>query len=303
MKKLNNLLFFVIHPKVIDYLDDFFGCIINQTISNFDILVIEDQIERIRYPSKLKKLKILKAGDNQTPSEIRSMGLKFAVEEGYKNLIFSDADDFFTKNRLENSVYLLTKYDFIFNEQSSVDVLGRILRKNLLKEFNAPRTLNSLEEILNRNFVGLTNSAVKIFPDIVNFEIKKNKAFDWFFFSKLLLENKKGFFDSSSVSFYRQTDSNIVGIPSEISYESLDQNLDIKLKHYEDLLIFMKDNSLRKDENILKSLYDDFSTLKEKFKSAGFKKDYLGKVNRNFHLIYKGWWSEIITERMLKEYE
>ena len=178
-----------------------------------------------------------------------------------------------------------------------------LLEKNLLKEFRVPKILSSHEEILNRNFVGLTNSAVKIFPNIVNYEIQNNKAFDWFFFSKLLLEDKKGFFDSKSISFYRQTDSNTVGIRSEISNESLDIGLEVKLNHYEDLLSFVDYNSLRKDEKILKSLYDDFSTLREKFKSAEFKKKYLEKVNRNFHLIYKGWWSEVITEKMLKEYE
>ena len=36
---------------------------------------------------------------------------------------------FFTKNRLENSACLLEKYDFVFNDQSSVDRFGRIIRK------------------------------------------------------------------------------------------------------------------------------------------------------------------------------
>ena len=88
MKKSNNLLFFVIHPKVVDYLDDFFGAISNQTISDFHILVIEDQVENIKYPPSLRNLKTLKAEGYQTPSDIRTKALEFAIEEGYKKFNF-----------------------------------------------------------------------------------------------------------------------------------------------------------------------------------------------------------------------
>lgn len=103
----------------------------------------------------------------------------------------------------------------------------------LSKRINNYKKIN-LEFIENRNIFGLSNTAIKL-KNLKKFYTPTNPiAFDWYFFSKLLLEGKKAIFTNKTITFYRQHKNNIVGM-KKMSNKFLKKNLIVKKKHYKAL--------------------------------------------------------------------
>ena len=116
MKRKNNaLLIGVIYPKVQKYLADYCMSIKSQDMNKFDILILNDGFIG-RFPLKNKSITIIDIKNKLTPAEIRMLGIKYAIENDYKYIIFSDTDDYFYLNRISVSINKLEKYDFVFNE-------------------------------------------------------------------------------------------------------------------------------------------------------------------------------------------
>ena len=53
--------------------------------------------------------------ENMSPGIIRYDGLHYAIKNNYRNLIFSDIDDYFSTNRISLSIRELEKFDFVFS--------------------------------------------------------------------------------------------------------------------------------------------------------------------------------------------
>ena len=100
MKRKNNaLLISVIYPKVKKYLADYCKSIKSQDINRFDILILNDGFIG-EFPLKNKKITIINIKNKLTLAETRLSGIKYAIENDYKYIIFSDTDDYFSSNRI-----------------------------------------------------------------------------------------------------------------------------------------------------------------------------------------------------------
>ena len=151
MKRKNDaLLIGVIYPKVKKYLADYCESIKSQDINRFNILILNDGFKG-EFPLINKRITIIDIKSKLTPAEIRMLGIKYAIENDYKYVIFSDTDDYFSSNRISASINKLEKYDFVFNElyliNEKKDVIQKSYYDNILKKIE---NINYVE-IINRN--------------------------------------------------------------------------------------------------------------------------------------------------------
>ena len=224
-----------IFPNAEDYFDDFLGSLNVQTNSNFVVIVINDGVKDFTpYESKYSKLNFLVIRYSSSPPKNREFGIKWAKNNGIQNLIFADIDDYFSKNRVEVCLELLTKWDVVVNDLTLFSDIGTIA-PNYLSNRIADKTELNIDFVLDKNVFGLSNSAIKtsVIPD---FTFQPNLiAVDWYFFSVLLLNEAKAVFTNQCVSYYRQYSSNTIGA-GEITKKSILTAIKVKIIHYEALM-------------------------------------------------------------------
>ena len=112
---------------------------------------------------------------------------------GYNLLIMGDIDDLFDKERVFEVVssYEQNKtISFFYNELLLFD------RTRALKNF--PYTTNKCEDILQFNYLGLSNNSLNL--DILSFDFIESLygctsfVFDWYLFSRILCNGGRGLF-------------------------------------------------------------------------------------------------------------
>lgn len=263
----------VFFPQSKAYIDDFINSINNQSYHNFDLLVINDGIE----PAYIKSIKnvinvdciVKEINAGATISSNRIALFKLAKELDYNLIILGDFDDCFEKYRLEKIVKNLeNNYTFYYH-----NLINSVDYKSVF--YHLPKITDNINQILQCNYLGLSNTAIYIDNIDKDFfgtldEIDTN-VFDWYFYSRLLLEHKYGKRIEGNLTIYRQHDDNIIGTyNNEID---LKQELKVKLKHYE---------ILKKYSSVFADLYDNYKNNNFVECSQGYK--------------YEGyWWSNLHT--------
>lgn len=288
------LVFGVIYQGSNPYLEDYFTTIYNQNRTDFDILIIEDNF---KLPKRfVQNNMIILQSYFKTPAQIRLDGINFAKKYGYEILLFTDTDDYYSLNRINNTIENITNFSFICNNLLLVDN-----NKNVLEEIFIPENID-FRELLKGNFFGLSNTAVRLsaFPD--NFVIPSSLiAVDWWIYSNLLLNGSKYIIDFDITTFYRQHDKN-----TSVNYESFSERklnfiLKVKIEHYRNLLQYANFKN-QKDKKIVNQYLSEFVELESKIDNKYFKDTYLETINKNYSSIKKGWWSEVITYEEFQKY-
>lgn len=282
-----------VFPNVEEFLGDYFSSVNNQTYEDFTVLVLNDKLNRSFLKNISDKYHILDVPDGLNPAQIRLLGMKYARENDYQNLIFSDADDFFSNNRVELSVDGLHENDFVFNEIIPVDRRGRLIPANF-----SPYTEKiqfTYKRILDYNLLGMGNTGVR--TDLTrDFYIPEDIiAVDWWLFTVLLLTGAQGKFVDGATTFYRQTDENIVGMKKPLDKERLLLGIHVKATHYRNLLSFCKKHGFDFAVNDYSRKNEEMKELTNVVSDKEFQKRYINVVNANLDEIYKGWWSEILS--------
>lgn len=213
--------------------DDYFESLLNQSFKLFDVILIDDGCDNIS--EKICKYKSLNIkvfeGTGSIPKN-RSLMIEKAITQGYEKLIFCDFDDAQSTNRVEIATELLSKYDLIVNDVTPFNSSGVIERNVLSKRFvNGSRI--TLDEILDFNFIGFSNSAINAsVVDFLDFSFPDELiAVDWYFFSRILLKNISSVFTSEATTFYRQHETNIIGI-GNFNEQVFKNTLKVKRVHY-----------------------------------------------------------------------
>ena len=196
------------------YIPDFFTSLVDQTYSLFDVVIVNDgydeQEQLIEQYSSLN-IVILEAGKN--PIENREKGINYCVEQGYDILIFGDSDDYFSRNRVEKSIELLSKYSIVVNDLNLFDGSGVyecIYISNRLSNY----TEINYDFIENKNIFGLSNTALNInILGLVKFN-KEIIALDWVLYKNLLKNGNTAIFTNETTTYYRQYDKNLLGLNS-----------------------------------------------------------------------------------------
>jgi len=213
---MNNKVVFLttIFPTEKKFLEDFFQSLVNQTFNNFDIVVVNDGYENFnKIKSQFNTLTIIELPYRNTPAKNREYGINFCKASDYDVLVFGDCDDYFSNNRVEKSLELLSNYDIVVNDLSLFDERGvyeNCYFSNRISNYSEI----DYDFIKDKNIFGLSNTAINLWIIDKVFFPKSEKILDWFFYKKLLSEGVSSIFTNETETFYRQYANNLVGLDS-----------------------------------------------------------------------------------------
>jgi hypothetical protein len=157
-----------------------------QTFNEFDFIVFSDGVsddEINWFGLKHKFIPI-----NGTPTEIRIKSLPIISDSNYKKIVFADADDTLSHNRMEVSNKLLETYSIICNDLNIIDENGTLKKKSIWeKRLNNLFTFND-NFLIDKNILGFGNSALRgeLLRFKINLPLTNILATDWYVFYQLL---------------------------------------------------------------------------------------------------------------------
>jgi len=303
MKKSQTVFLTTIFPASEGFLHDFFRSLQSQTEGDFDVLVINDGVLGFdEYKGQYADLNIIEEISTASPAKNREFGIIRSIELGYKNIIFGDSDDFFSKNRVAESIEGLKDNDIVVNELTIFSLQNRI-DNFFAKHLKSISTAQ--DNILNGNIFGFSNIAVcsSIIKENLKFD-DSLIAVDWFFITILLLGQKPQIkFLGNVQTFYRQYGNNTIGMSLLLTVEKLDLGLSVKYIHYSLLTEHCQRNNLEKYSVLFENKLIEIQKLKEELINSSFKEKYINVINTNFPEIFSGWWSEILIYEDYLRYE
>ena len=238
----------VIYKQAEIFFDSFLKCVENQTVKDFDLLLINDNLDQeaiIVLEEKLHEYGFedrycIVQGKKRTGylSDFRIQMIKEASGRNYELLVIGDIYDLFAQNRVE-AVYSFYKKNedaaFFFN--SLIDENG----KSVLREL--PNKITDIDMISQGNFLGMSNTAInlgKVSIELVDSLYEGGcNIFDWYLYSRIILDGGIGILVEDTNTVYRIHDNNIAGIQGD-SLEELERERMVKLSHYQRLIPFSK---------------------------------------------------------------
>lgn len=220
-------------PVPEQYVKDFMRSLSHQTYKKFDLILMNDGYgDTGNLRVEFSELNIIEISAKGSIPKNREELIRFALVNEYDIAIFGDIDDYFSENRIQQTLKKLSNADIVVNELSpfseSESPTNHMLSGRVSDFHDDP-----LGFVLDKNIFGLSNTAlnleavngdVLLFPDDL-------VAVDWFFFSNLLLSGLKAVFSDEIITFYRQHVANTAGA-SEISGEYIRKAVAVRLGHF-----------------------------------------------------------------------
>jgi len=211
----NNIcLFTVIYPGCEPWLPRFFESVRDQTRNDFDLMILNDGMpnENNFIPDIPDRIQLLPV--TGTIAKVREQGVDLLMDSNYEKIIFADADDYFSENRVGNAAKALESVDIYVNDLSSVNEKEELISKNYFSRRLGKQFEIEPGFILRKNILGLGNSAVRHSALRKIYIPDDTIAVDWLIFTDMLLNGSTALFKSDSVSYYRQHDKNTAGLKS-----------------------------------------------------------------------------------------
>jgi len=277
----------VVFPANLGYFDEYLKSLIEQSYSDFDLLLFNDGVDNLEElmangPFKDKRYKIISVSG--TPAQIRSQALMKIIDLNYTHCVFGDTDDYFASNRIQDSIDKLEEgADVTFCDLDIVDSC----KKSITEKYYSKRLQNGfkpdLDFLLEKNVCGLGNTAVKVrsLPVDLDFPVSI-MAVDWLLYTRMILEGKKIVFSNQTSIYYRQHADNAIGL-AELSPERIRKGIQVKYAHYKSL----------SDKNEL--LQELFTKIQKMFvfldDQLAFEKYYSQIKSSPVH--HPFWWEEI----------
>ncbi len=224
----------VIYPNAVSFADEFLQSLNLQTFKEFTLLLINDGVDE---PALIELInnyniqyEIISYPNNFTPAELRINLLREAKLRSAEYLILGDIDDTFSTNRVEESITALelnNQLGFVYNKLLLMN--GKSAMPKLRSE------TKDVECILEYNYLGLSNTAINMgcMADhfIDSFQECKSQVFDWYLFTRLLLNGAEGKMVPEATTFYRLYGENYAGIPA-MTDNMIDKEINVKLEQY-----------------------------------------------------------------------
>ncbi len=219
----------VIFPANLRFFGDFTNSLRDQSLTNFDLLLLNDGCE----PGDIEKALIPCPFDYEiiqatkgSPAQIRGQLIEILRNSDYDIIIFGDTDDFFSLNRIEQSIRALRddQYDIVFNDLTVVNEEGVVQTPQIWQDRKETNEID-MGFLLRSNVLGLGNTAIQ--RSVLDFELKWDPdipAFDWIFYIQVFKFNsplKCGFLKDVTTC-YRQHSQNTLGIGNGYSREKLE---------------------------------------------------------------------------------
>lgn len=268
----------VIYKQAHPYLQDLLTSVDNQSDKDFDLLIINDNYTKDELEEVEKQIQNTVHGINVHIEDLserklsiagtRIEMLKTAKRLGYESLVLVDADDTISPTRMESFIksFELDK-DRVFFYNKFVTETGEDVFKTL------PVTVEDIKPIAQANFLGLSNTGIRISRLSDDFLDSLNEGavavFDWYLFSRIIMDIGTGAYVDNASTIYRIYDDNTAGTTRDLNKE-----YDVKITHY----------------NNLAKRYDYFKQLSAKLS----KIDKSTLTLSNNHQGY--WWSDISME-------
>lgn len=253
----------VVYPGCEKFLTDFLQSLAAQTANCFDLYLFNDGlVDLCRWTDDWTGEEIHVVDVAGTPAKIRQYAINYLYDRGYDFLIFGDSDDMFSKNRVEESLIGLLDHDVVVNDLDIIDELGSNVKSGYLSARLGDEKNIKPNDILEKNFMGLSNTAINLKKiNKVSFPCELI-AVDWYFYSCLLMSGAKAAFISKASTLYRQHGENTAGV-NELTVESFVRSVSIKKIHYM--------NMLEIDGEKYSSLYEQYRDLDLKLADAQSK--------------------------------
>lgn len=302
-KKAETVFLTTIFPASKLFLDDFFKSLQEQTTTNFDVLVVNDGIDNFAsYQTRYSSLNLIELKSNVSPAKNRQIGINKALELEYKYLIFGDSDDYFSKNRIQESLKSLKDNDIVVNELTLFN--QKVFNKDFFKN-NLKGHISPFKDVIDSNIFGFSNIALR--AEILSGSVQFNDgliAVDWFFISTLFLSGKpKVKFLDNTQTFYRQHTANTVGFSILLTKERLKLGVKVKEIHYRLIIKYCNSFNLQEYCSIFEKKSKEIEQLQKELTNSIFVEKYIKTVNKNYKNIFTGWWSEIISLEAYNKYE
>jgi len=201
------------------FADEFINSIKNQTNQDFFLLiVVENDFD---YEVIYEKIKnefgsfLVLVNSDKNISSNRMLLIEKSKELNFDLLIFCDIDDTFKPDRVE---MLVNSFDenvtFYYNDLQVFNQASKL--------WELPEETTSVKQILQSNYLGLSNTALNlgIFDDALIGKLKayRDSIFDWYLFSMLLLHGLVGK-KVNTTSYYRIHDKNMIGLNKSLHKE------------------------------------------------------------------------------------
>jgi len=282
---MKTAVFSAVYPGVEKFLPEFLNSLSKQTDNSFVLFLINDGMEGLEgflgqasFPIRIK--------DGKGPSAAtRKTGIEWMKYEGVEIVVFADADDHFSENRVEVAKKLLLINDMVFNElilfgeqcSSPVPMLTNFYKNN--EEITA-------KGLVNYNCLGMSNTSVRIdkIPEQMTMISDNQISFDWAIFSLVLNSGTKAIFTKEANTWYRQHRNNTAS-PLLFSDMQILRGVRVKRDHYCLLSKWYAD---------YKNLAKEFTQLLEMLSSDSLLKErYCTAVRKHFSRLLLRWWEPI----------
>lgn len=255
-----DVLFTVVYPQALPYFGDVCASVKEQTNKNFDFLVINDGCEEENLKSFLTGIENIIINAIGCPSKNRQQGINYAWNNGYRYIIFCDADDSFVPKRYNRTIaeFENSGADIIVSNLNVVDCnLKSIIDNYFSWELPCDRWIDE-EFIVDKNIFGMSNTALRLSSLKNDVYLPDTKIGDWYLFTLLLHNGLSARYISEALVNYRQYNNNLIGI-NRFDISSFRRLAFLKFNHYKLLVENGYDRfcvSLFKSKELL-SLTDD----------------------------------------------
>ncbi len=233
----------VVYPSMLPFFGDFISSLQRQEYKDYTLLLINDGVEEEILEKGLSDYShpyiIVNNLSGSSPPEIRTMMLIEAKRHNCDLLILGDSDDYFSDDRVSRIVESAREssdYTFFYNIIASTD------KQPVMPDLPAYTT--NYKHIAEYNYLGMSNTAIRL--DIIPKEFLmslyecKLPIYDWYLFSRLLLDGNKGVFVNGCFTYYRFHDNNTIG-KLRRSDEAIRKEVEIKLQQYKLLANYSKE--------------------------------------------------------------
>ena len=272
----------VIYKQAGEFLKDFVVSVDSQTDKDFDLVFINDnfsrnELQEIGVYNKDFKVVNLAPSLKGTTSLIDLESFQYSIAEmriqlleltkrlGYELVIIGDVDDTFAPNRVEE----LKKAAEL--DKESVFFYNKLIKENGEDVFKTlPKAVSDINQIAQENFLGMSTTAIRV--DKLSYEFidslreGESNVFDWYLYSRIVLDVGAGKLVPSTSTIYRIYDNNEVGTTRDLEKEK-----QVKTTHYWNLA----------------KRYPMFNKLSDKIEKVDTSKMELPKDHQGY------WWSDI----------
>ncbi len=179
-------------------------------------------------------LVMVPTADGTTISGVRNAGFKKAKSDTSDFLIFLDMDDLIAEQGIRLHLESLAEADISYGDMELIDQQGRSLSRTLYSDITIPQFVESVDVILQRNFLGLSNTAIRRTAlDRLPSPVPEHLvATDWWFYTSLINQGCTARKTSGAIGSYRQHSANVLGGNPAANIESLKKRCTIVREHY-----------------------------------------------------------------------